>query len=178
MCFAQTAALQGANRKPRKCEQTRPAAIHALHASSSSHDRPRQAKTGPGQVEKSQHRPKTGPRQPKDRPKTGPRQAQDRPRQAQDRPRQDQDSPTTGHGIKKHWFRHRFFETLGPNLVQLPGGNRKNRAFFRYLGPTWANLGEKGIPRHPKTSQESRNKAKKHPERSKMKPKGETREPK
>ena len=70
-----------------------------------------------------------------------------------------------------------FSRFLVPNLSQLPEGNSKNRGFFRYLGPTWANLGEKGVPRCPKTSQESQNGSNKRPKRAKMRPKGAPREP-
>ena len=71
-----------------------------------------------------------------------------------------------------------FSRFLAPNLSQLPEGKSKNRGFFRYLGPTWANLGEKGVPRRPKTSQESQNGSNKRPKRAKMRPKGAPREPK
>ena len=70
-----------------------------------------------------------------------------------------------------------FSRFLAPNLSQLPEGKSKNRGFFRYLGPTWANLGEKGVPRCPKTSQESQNGSNKRPKRAKMRPKGAPREP-
>ena len=71
-----------------------------------------------------------------------------------------------------------FSRFLAPNLSQLPEVKSKNRGFFRYLGPTWANLGEKGVPRRPMTSQESQNDAKKRSKRDKMKPKGAPGEPK
>ena len=70
-----------------------------------------------------------------------------------------------------------FSRFLAPNLSQLPEGKSKNRCFFRYLGPTWANLGEKGVPRCPKTSQESQNGSNKRPKKAKMRPKGAPREP-
>ena len=37
-----------------------------------------------------------------------------------------------------------------PTWVPNPQVKFKNRLFFRYLGPTWANLGQKGAPGGPK----------------------------
>ena len=77
-----------------------------------------------------------------------------------------------------------FSPFLAPNLSQLPQLKFKNRVFFRYLGPTWANLGQLGrkrrpkmsqdVPREPKwvqqASQESQNEAKRRPKRATMTP--------
>ena len=73
-----------------------------------------------------------------------------------------------------------FLDFWFPTWCQLRKVNSKIEVFFAIfgqLGPTWANLGEKGVPRRPKTSQESQNGSNKRPKRAKMKPKGAPREP-
>ncbi len=65
---------------------------------------------------------------------------------------------------KKRRFRRRFRSIFGSQLEPTSQLNFKNRGFFRHLGPTWTNLGQKGVPRGS--------------ERANMRPKGVPREPK
>ena len=44
----------------------------------------------------------------------------------------------------------RFFSIFGTNFGAKSGSQIQKIDFFRYLGPTWANLGQKGAPRPPK----------------------------
>merc|ERR1712078_906011 len=71
-----------------------------------------------------------------------------------------------------------FSRFLVFNLSQHPQVKSKNRGFFRYLGPTWANLGQLGPKGRPKRLQESQIEANKPPKRANMRPNDVPRKPK